>query len=341
VHVLSQLFVGQFLQLKPCIAKLLRLLTLCAGDILPPLQPAALQSNSDHKLEPDTSALRRRQSFNFGDNRLGPKVPSDATAKAPLRRHPGDPATQQSTAAAAAPTSAAVTTVPAKPLHRTAMARSSAEAPAGQPSSGAASKRPQPAQKPELRTAAVQKKGISASPLPKTNANSQTTVPARSPGEQSLCKPEVGGDSAQVQRQGSSLAQLVEKYKSDSAARKHAHNEVTLERINSLAAGLQHAASGRITSTSISSPSVHKQVIDAAPAVASSSGRHSPVQAQVASAPKPQLGKAAHSAGPLQGYRDKSVKSTAKGKQSVKRTAAASGSKFHEGTQSSSDFDND
>ncbi len=312
---------------------------LCADDTLPPLQPAALQSNSDHKPEPDTLALRRRQSFNFGDNRLGPTAPSDAKSRAPFGRPPGDPSTQLSTSSSAAPASAAVTAVPARPLHRTAMARSSAQALAEQASPGAASKLPQPAQKPELKRAVVQKKGISIGPLPKTNAQGQTTLPATSHGEQSLRKPKVGGDSAQVQRQDSSLAQLVEKYKTDSAARKQANNEVTLERINSMAAGLQHAASGRITSTSRASPSVHKQVIDAAPAVASSSRRHSPMQAQVASAPKPQLGKAAHSARPLQAGREMSVKSIAKGKQSVKRTATASGSKYHEGTRNSSDSD--
>lgn len=208
-----------------------------------------------------------------------------------------------------------------------------------------AAKLAQPAQKQKLKTAIVQKTAASSGGKPKPDSKAQTTLPAKSSGGQSVQRTPIGGGAMRAQRQGSSLAQLVEKYKTDSAARKQVHNEVTLERINSLAAGLQHAASGRPSETRSRAPSsVPKQAAGAPAALASSSRTRSATQDKVAAGAKPEAVKAANVARPLQVNKDKSMKSTVKGKAPMKHTAGASGARLHknnEGTQSMSSSDSD
>ena len=200
-----------------------------------------------------------------------------------------------------------------------------------------AAKLAQPAQKQKLKTAVVQKTAASSGGKPKPDSKAQTTLPAKSFGGQSGQRKPIGGELRQAQRQGSSLAQLVEKYKTDSAARKQVHNEVTLERISSLAAGLQHAVSGRPGEARSRAPSsVPKQAADATAALASSSRTHSAMQEKVAAAAKPEVAKAVN--------REKSMKSTAKGKAPMKNTAGASGARFYKknkGTRNGSSSDSD
>jgi len=304
-----------------------------AGDVLLPVQSAAAQLDSDQKPELDSSTLRRRQSFNFADSRLGPLLPTEA-GSAPRGQPSGAPHHHSShTAATVPPVPATREAATAGPPRKVVTAQLPAPAPGLQP--GVAAKLAQPAQKQKLKTAVVQKTGASSGGKPKPDSKAQTTLPAKSFGGQSVQRTPTGGEATRAQRQGSSLAQLVEKYKTDSAARKQVHNEVTLERINSLAAGLQHAASGKLSDTRFRAPSsVQKQATDATAAIASSSRTHSPTQDKVAAGAKPEAAKTANVARPLQVNRDKSMKYTAKGKASMKHTAGASGARLHKNNQS-------
>ncbi len=313
-----------------------------AGDVLLPVQSAAPQLNSAQKPELDSSTLRRRQSFNFADSRLGQLPPTEA-GLAKRGQLSGDPHHHSSSTAASIPSvSATQEAATAGPPRKVVTAQIPAPAPGLQP--GVAAKLAQPAQKQKLKTAVVQKTGVSSGGKPKPDSKAQTTHPAKSFGGQSVQRTPIGGEATRAQRQGSSLAQLVEKYKTDSAARKQVHNEVTLERINSLAAGLQHAASGKPSDTRSRAPSsVQKQAADATAALASSR-THLATQDKVAAGAKPEAAKAANVARPLQVNRDKSVKATAKGKAPMKHTAGASGARFHKnnkGTQSSTSSDSD
>jgi len=310
-----------------------------AGDVLP-VQSAAPQPDSDQKPDLASSTLRRRQSFNFADSRLGSLVPTEA-GSAPREQPSGNPHNHSSTTAAAvAPVPARQEAATAGPPRKVVTAQILAPPPGLQPS--VAAKLAQPAQKQKLKTAVVQKTGVSSGGKPKPDSKAQSMRPAKSVGRQSVQRTPIGGEATRAQRQGSSLAQLVEKYKTDSAARKQVHNEVTLERISSLAAGLQHAVSGRPSEARSRAPSsVPKQAADATAALTSSSRTHSAMQDKVAAGAKPE---AANAARPLQVNREKSMKSTAKGKAPMKNTAGASGARFHKknkGTRSSLSSDSD
>lgn len=266
-----------------------------AGNASSNIQSAAPQPTPDQKPKSNSLTLRRRQSFNSGDNRAGPLVPSEA-GWAPSGRPPGAPTTQHdlpSTGPAPAAKAA-----PEQTQHRTG---------GGPPLHRAAPKLPQPAGEFDLRgPSAVQKKigtGL-AGGSSKSSAKAQTTAPAKSSGTpslqrtagsgepaqaikpsgaQSLQRAAIAKESGQAKRQGSSPAQLVDKYKRDAAARKQRQGEVTLERITSLAAGLQHAASGSSSATdaraasSANKPRMHDLAV-----VTSSSSRRSPVKGKAA-----------------------------------------------------------
>ncbi|KAL0020782.1 hypothetical protein WJX79_001465 [Trebouxia sp. C0005] len=212
------------------------------------------------------------------------------------------------------------------------------------------------AQKPELDSftlrrrqsfnfADSRKTGTSADGKPKPASKGQIAPPAKSFGGQSGQRTPIGGEATRAQRQDSSLAQLVEKYKTDSAARKQGHNEITLERINSLAAGLQHAASGKLGDTRPTAPSsVQKQVADATAAFASSSRMLPATQDKLAAGAKPEAAKTADVARPLQVNKSKSMKATAKGKAPMKHIAGASGAmvqKNNKSAHSSTSSDSD
>ena len=312
-----------------------------AGDIL---QSAAQQPDSDQQPDLASSTLRRRQSFNFADSRLGPLLSTEAGSM-PWQQPSENPDHRPSTTAATIPpVTARQEAATAGPPRMVVTAQIPAPAPGLQP--GLAAKLAQPAQKQKLKTAVVQKMGVSSGGKPKRDfTKAQTTLPAKPFGGQSVQRTPIGGEATRAQRQGSSLAQLVEKYKTDSAARKQVHNEVTLERINSLAAGLQHAASGRPgDAKSSATSSVPKQGADATAALASSSRAHSAMQDKVAAGAKPEAAKAANIARPLEVNRDKSMKTTAKGKAPMKHTIGASGARFHKnnkGTRGSSPSDSD
>ena len=313
-----------------------------AGDVLP-VQSAAPQLNSDQKPELASSALRRRQSFNFADSRLGSLLPTEA-GSAPREQPSGNPHNHPSTTAAAVhPVPARQEGATAGPPRKVITAQILALAPGLQPK--VAAKLAQPAQKQKLKTAVVQKTGVSSGGKPKPDSKAQSMHPAKSVGGKPVQRTPIGGEATRAQRQGSSLAQLVEKYKTDSAARKQVHNEVTLERISSLAAGLQHAVSGRPSDARSRAPSsVPKQATDATAPLASNSRTHSAMQGKVAAGGKPEAAMAANVARPLQVNREKSMKSTAKGKAPTKNTAGASGARFHKknkGTRSSSSSDSD
>ena len=311
-----------------------------AGELLLPVQSAAPQLDSDQKPELASSTLRRRQSFNFANSRLGSLLPAEA-GLAQRGQLSGDPNHHSSTTAVTVPpVPARQESATAGPPRKVAMAQIPAPVPGLQPA--VAAKLAQPAQKQKLKTAVMQKTAASSVSKPKPDLKAQTTLPAKSVGGQSVQRTPIGGEATRAQRQGSSLTQLVEKYKTDSAARKQVHNEVTLERINSLAAGRQQAASGRPSGASFRAPSsVPKQAAGPLAAFASNSRTHSATQDKVAAGAKPE---AANAARPLQVDSKKSMKSTAKGKASLKSTAGASGARFHKkntGTRSSSSSDSD
>lgn len=314
-----------------------------AGDALLPVQSAASQLNSAQKPELDSFTLRRRQSFNFADSRVGQLLPKEAGLT--RRGQPSENPHHHSSSTAAsvpsvAPRQEAAT---AGPPRKAAIAQLPAPVPGLQP--GVAAKLAQPAQKQKLNTAVVQKTGTSADGKPKPASKGQIAPPAKSFGGQSGQRTPIGGEATRAQRQDSSLAQLVEKYKTDSAARKQGHNEITLERINSLAAGLQHAASGKLGDTRPTAPSsVQKQVADATAAFASSSRMLPATQDKLAAGAKPEAAKTADVARPLQVNKSKSMKATAKGKAPMKHIAGASGAmvqKNNKSAHSSTSSDSD
>lgn len=255
-----------------------------AGNASPGFQSAAPQPSTDQKPKSDSLTLRRRQSFNYGDNRMGPLVPSEA-GSAPSGRPPEAPTTQKALPATK-PASAAALPAPKAASQRRAVG--------GPPSLRANPKLPQPTGEPELQApSAVQKKvttgnggGLPRLPVKahvKAAGKPAETKPLREagsvkepaqvikppPGPPSGPRAAVAGESVQVKRRGASPAELVEKYKRDSAARKQRQSEVTLERISSLAAGLQHAASGSLTATNARASSyANKQSSDGIPVAA-------------------------------------------------------------------------
>ena len=293
------------------------------------VQTAATQANSDCK--PESSPLRRRQVSDHGGKRLVALVPSLAGSAA--SGQPNGIALSQQASASAAAAPAPVSATQVRPWLRDAAAKPSAQAPA--------SRVPQPAQKTQHKPAAVQKKSTSAYLLPGPSAETHTELATEIPGGRLVQKTGFSAELAHVHRQGSSLTELVQKYKHDSAARKQAHNEVTLERNGSLAAGPQHAASANLTGRSKStSPSVHKQAPNATSAGAVSSSRSSLMQAQAAATPKPQLAQSSQSARSLQAERDKALKSNSRVKALPKKSVAVSGSRLHMGSQSDTDSGN-
>lgn len=323
-----------------------------AGDASLQVQSAASQPSIDQTPKSDSLTLRRRQSFNYGDNRMGPLLPSEA-GWAPLGRPPGAPLAEQAlpVKGPSTPASPAAKATPAGTQHR---------AVGGPPSLGAAAKKPQPAREPGLKTSAVHRKAVSDS-VRRPSDKAQMSPPVKSPDGESLQRPAVAGKSTQaskpsgaqslrraavvgesvrVKRQGSSLAELVDKYKHDSAARKQSHDAVTHERISSLAAGLQHAASGNLTATSArASSTVHKQAADIVPAVISGSSSRSPMQSKAAVASQHPTAKPAQRVS-LRTDRDKTVKAIAKPKLHATQGASVSVSAIHEDNRSSSDADN-
>ncbi|DBA96111.1 TPA: hypothetical protein ACH3X1_001605 [Trebouxia sp. C0004] len=313
-----------------------------SGDLLP-VQSAEPQVDSDQKPELASSTSRRRQSFNFADSRLRSLMPTEA-GWAQRGQPSGDPKHHSSTTAATSPpVPARQEAATAGPPCKVVTVQLPAPAPGLQP--GGAAKLAQPALKQKLKTAVVHKTNASSDGKPKPDSKAQTALPTKSSSGQSGQRKPLSGELGQAQRQGSSLAQLVEKYKTDSAARKLVHNEVTLERISSLAAGLQHAAAGKLSDTRSRAPSsVQKQAADATAVLASSSRPPSATKNKVAAGAKPEAAKAANVARPLPFTSSKSMRSTAKGKASMKPTAGASGARFHKnnkGTQNQSSSDSD
>lgn len=219
---------------------------------------------------------------------MGPLVPSEA-GSAPSGRPPEASTTQQAALPAKKPASAA-----ALPAPKAASDGTQRRAVGGPPSVRANSRLPQPTREAELQApSAVQKKSSTGSGggLPRLPVKAHVKAAAKfsemkpwreagsikepaqvikpPSGPSSIPKAAVAGESVQVKRRGASPAELVEKYKRDSAARKHRQSEVTLQRISSLAAGLQHAASGSLTATSAwASSSANKQLSDVIPVAA-------------------------------------------------------------------------
>ena len=328
-----------------------------AGCAVPGAQSAAPQPSTDQKPKSDSLTLRRRQSFNFGDNRAGPLVPSKA-GWAPSGRPPGATATQQALRSKS-PASAA-----ALPAAKAAPEQTQRRAVEGPPLHRAAPKLPEPAGEPDLREPSVilEKTGTGlAGSLSKSSAKAQINATAKSSGAQSLQKtagtrepaqaikpsfaqsPQraaAGRESVQTRRQGSSPAQLVDKYKRDAAARKQKQNEVMLERISSLAAGLQHAASGSLSATDVeATSSAHQQSSNVLPVATPNSSRRLPVQGKKAA-----VASKHPTATPMQGVRqqagiDKRLQDTAKAKLHVTKGAKTPPSAITRDMQSSSSSD--
>lgn len=324
-----------------------------AGSALHGVQSAAPQPSSDQKPKSDNLTLRRRQSFNFGDNRAGPLVPSEA-GRAPSGRLPGAPTTQQALRSKSPATAAAL------PAANAAPERTQRKAVGGLPLHRAASKLPKPAGEAVLKgPSAVLKKTDTGLAGGLSSSKSQINAPAKSYGAQSLQRTAGSGDAAQamkpsgarspqraaaaresqqVKRQGSSPAQLVDKYKRDAAARKQRQNEVTLERISSLAAGLQHAASGSLGATDAGAiSSAHKQARSVLPVATPSSSRRSPMQGKAAVASRHPTAARMQGVHPQTG-RDKTLQDTAKTKLRVTQGATSPASAVTHSSSSSEDF---
>ena len=217
-----------------------------AADIMLPVQSSASQPKLDVRRDSDMTTLRRRQSFNYAD-RSGPSVLSDVD-RALLGPPPGEVSMHQAAPAAAAP---AVKLAVVKLLPR---------AKAVQPSARAAPRGPQAAQKASAETGPAQRKSVAQ------QARSATPKPVPSPPKQSQLDQAAVVEPRRAQRQGSSMAQLVDKYKSEAAARKLAHHEATIERVNSLATTLQRAPSHVLPAATMPSTPLRKQPAAAKPA---------------------------------------------------------------------------
>ena len=315
--------------------------------------PAAPQPTTDQKPKSSSLTLRRRQSFNFGDNRAGPLVPSEA-GWAPSGRPPGAPTTQHALPSTGPAPAAAL------PAAKAASERTQHRAFGGPPLHEAAPKLPQPGGDPDVKgPSAVQKKtgsGLGGS-LSKSSAKAQINAPARSSGTPSLNRTTGSGEPAQAtkpsgaqslqratlaresvpaKRQGSSPAQLVDKYKRDAAARKQRQNEVTLERISSLAADLQHAASGSLSATDArGASSANKATMHVLPVAGSSSSRRSPVKGKAAVASRHPTATPVQVEHP-QADTHKTVQDTAKAKLRVTKSVTTPPSVVSRDTQSSS-----
>lgn len=268
-------------------------MSIAAGDDL--TQSAPLSSDLASKPHVDNMIVRRRQSFKFGDNRLGPLAPSEGSGQMP------DTPAAASANALVAPGLAALLGTQQKDDHTQASAMASAPQPVLKATPSlphSALKAPQSAQKRDLKAAVVHKKSAAADsrfssgpvPKPSSKASAATNLPSRP----SLQKAQHGAQAAHLPRQGSSLAQLVETYKSNSAARKQ-----TGDGVSALVAGRQQAAFGTVAEASSRSlPFVHNQVLANASAPKPNSSRRSPVQAKDVVTPK--APKTAHSVGHLQ-----------------------------------------
>lgn len=285
---------------------------------------------------------------------MGPLVPSEA-GPAPSGRPPETPTTQQALPAKK-PASAAALPAPKAASQRRAVG--------GPPSLRANPKLPQPTGEPELQAPpAVQKKittgnggglprlpakaHVKAAGKPSETKSLREAGSMKEPaqvikppsGPSSLPKAAVAGESVQVKRRGASPAELVEKYKRDSAARKQKQSEVTLERISSLAAGLQHAASRSLTSTNArSSSNANKQPLDVNPVAAvatPSSTQGSLARGKAAVGLRQPAAKPAQKVQP-EADRDKTEEGMARARLHDTHGAATPASAFGDDTQSSS-----
>ena len=218
-----------------------------AADIMP-VQSSASQPKLDVRPDSDMTTLRRRQSFNYAD-RSGPSVLSDV-GRALLGPPPGEVSMHQPSPAATA----------AAPPVKLAVVKLLPKAKAVQPSARTAPRGPQAAQKASAETGPAQRKSVAQ------QARSATPKPVPSPPKQSQLDQAAVVEPRRAQRQGSSMAQLVDKYKSEAAARKLAHHEATIERVNSLATTLQRAPSHVLPAATMPSTPLRKQPAAAKPA---------------------------------------------------------------------------
>ena len=234
------------------------------------VQTASTKLNADSRPASDTSSLRRRQSFTFVDAKQTSPAP-----KAGLRARQGQPsglpiqrkAAAVATVRAEAPTAATTAAVPpaAVTASKTAkIAVSTFSVAAAKPSivdrqvaSGRAS--PQPSTRavsgavsaqPSTKAAAQRKPGSSSSPSrPSAHSSpSSSSSPERAPAKSPAAAAASG--SSPIQKQGSSMSQLVKTYKADAAARKQAQMQDTLQRVNSLASTALHSTLQNQASTS-------------------------------------------------------------------------------------------
>ena len=244
--------------------------------------------------------LRRRRSLSYAGSRPGPSVLSDV-GWTPLGQPPAVASMHPSSAAASSAASA--TTLSAAPAAKVARVKPSPRAAVGQPSTHQLSAKvvrrvPQAAQKsgpetgPAQKQSAAQQARGSAGPASKSGARTQTlspnskSKPVPSPPKQPQMHQAAVEEphKALRQRQGHSMAQLVDKYKTESAARKQIHIEETLERVNSLGTTLQHGGSHTTPGGTMAPNPVHKQAAAAVPAGAASDRKQS--AAKVKAAPK-------------------------------------------------------
>ena len=238
--------------------------------------------------------LRQRRSLSYAGSGPGPSVLSDV-GWTPLGQPPGVVSMHPSSAAASA------TTLSAAPAAKVTHVKPSPRAAVGQPSTHQLSAKvirrvPQAAQKSGIETGPAQKQSAaqqargSAGPASKSGARTQTlsptskSKPVPSPPKQPQMHQAAVEEPHKALRQGHSMAQLVDKYKTESAARKQIHIEETLERVNSLGTTLQRGGSHTTPGGTMAPKPVHKQAAAAVPAGAASDRKQS--AAKVKAAPK-------------------------------------------------------
>ena len=238
--------------------------------------------------------LRQRRSLSYAGP--GPSVLSDV-GWTPLGQPSGVASMHPSSAAA----SALATTLSAAPAAKVALVKPSPRAAVGQPSTHQLSAKivcrvPQAAQKsgpetgPAQKQSAAQQARGSAGPASKSGARTQTlsptskSKPVPSPPKQPQMHQAANEEPHKAHRQGHIMAQLVDKYKTESAARKQIHVEETLERVNSLGTTLQRGGSHTTPGGTMAPKPVHKQAAAAVPAGAASDRKQS--AAKVKAAPK-------------------------------------------------------
>lgn len=262
---------------------------LCAESLAPPVQSAAPQSNPEPSPDPDRHSLRRRQSFNYGDNRLGPTVLPGA-GWAPLGQPPGAMALQTADPSAAASPIAAATAAPPAAVAsaaRTASVRLPSRAPA-QPSLRAVSQQPlqasQPAQtamaQPSKVTTPRASEAGSGKPTATAKATHGTLLLGRAPARQSTLphsKQSGVKDRREPQPQGQAPATTLEGLD---------------ESAHSAGAGLHSTAHSNLTGgVAKATAGSDVQAATAKSAVMQASSRQSVRQAQPKAAVKPWSGK--------------------------------------------------